>query len=310
MPYPLDFHTLKTSFPIEALLEPLGWRAKSRPSSGLLTGPCPIHGGDNPRAFVVWRRHNRWRCFTRCQQGGDVLDLAAVLWHCSLPEAATRLVHRGPWVQASPLDLPARLETPKPFRPFTTRIPLVPDVSFLAQKGITAQTARSLEAGLYTGQGWLRGCVAVRLFDPAGAPLGYAGRVLAPGGRGQPKWRFPPGLPARTLLYNYHRVAESGARVCILVECPWGVMRLHQLGLPALGLMGLGISEPQHRLLRHFSRVVLMLDGDAAGQQAAQTLAMRLKEAVQVAIHPLPAGMDPDDLPDAELREVAAQLVA
>ena len=36
---------------------------------------CPLHGGDNPTAFVIWPETQTWKCFTRCNQGGDVIDL-------------------------------------------------------------------------------------------------------------------------------------------------------------------------------------------------------------------------------------------
>ena len=41
-------------------------------------GPCPLHGGDNPTAFVIYDDpdHPRWRCFTGCSNPdrGDALD--------------------------------------------------------------------------------------------------------------------------------------------------------------------------------------------------------------------------------------------
>ena len=38
---------------------------------------CPLHGGDNETAFVVYPGRDgrqRWHCFTGCQTGGDALD--------------------------------------------------------------------------------------------------------------------------------------------------------------------------------------------------------------------------------------------
>jgi DNA primase len=40
-------------------------------------GRCPIHGGDNDQAFAVYPP-GRWHCY-RCDEGGDVVDLAAAV---------------------------------------------------------------------------------------------------------------------------------------------------------------------------------------------------------------------------------------
>ncbi len=49
-----------------------------RRSGNQYRGPCPLHGGDNPTAFVIYDdpTHPRWRCFTRCTNPdrGDVVD--------------------------------------------------------------------------------------------------------------------------------------------------------------------------------------------------------------------------------------------
>lgn len=41
-------------------------------------GPCPIHGGKN-ESFQVRPTTGRWRCYSKCQRGGDILDLEAEL---------------------------------------------------------------------------------------------------------------------------------------------------------------------------------------------------------------------------------------
>lgn len=49
-------------------------------------GPCPLHGGDNPSAFVIYENHNRqmWHCFTGCGDGGDAIDFVAHWRHLSV----------------------------------------------------------------------------------------------------------------------------------------------------------------------------------------------------------------------------------
>lgn len=63
---------------IVQLLEDIGRLAEFRVSGRRLIGPCPVHGGDNRRALSIDLQRDLWFCFTRCQSGGDVIDLA---WH-------------------------------------------------------------------------------------------------------------------------------------------------------------------------------------------------------------------------------------
>ena len=45
-------------------------------------GACPLHGGDNPTAFVIYTGRDgrqRWHCHTHCG-GGDAIDFVR-LWH-------------------------------------------------------------------------------------------------------------------------------------------------------------------------------------------------------------------------------------
>lgn len=54
-------------------------------------GPCPVHGGDSPRAFHADLSKNVWHCFSRCQRGGNQLDFVAAKDQIGIREAALRL---------------------------------------------------------------------------------------------------------------------------------------------------------------------------------------------------------------------------
>ena len=142
----------------------------------------------------------------------------------------------------------------------------------------------------------LQGCIGVRLHDADGAPLGYAGRRLQPGDRG--KWVFPPRLPKNQLLYGLHHL--QAAAQLVLVEGPWEVLRLTQLGIPAVALLGTQLSLHQAQLLCPWPHPVVLLDGDAAGHRAARRIARRLGTTPIL----LAGGVDPADLGDHELRSL------
>ena len=148
----------------------------------------------------------------------------------------------------------------------------------------------------------LAGCIAVRLHDTDGRPLGYAGRRLVPEqAKSHGKWVFPPQLPRNSLLYGFHHARTLLYRGLVLVECPWGVMRFAQLRIPAVALLGTHLSITQMEMLALAPRIVLMMDGDNTGRKAAVNNHRKLASSLDVKICDLPDGCDPDDLADYEL---------
>jgi DNA primase len=293
---------LKRRVSIEQVLADKALLGKLRRRAGRLVGACPIHRGDNPNAFVVDLQKNLWRCFTGCDAGGDVVELLRRLDGKTYRQTAEYLARLA---RVLPPSVPPEPETTlKSFRPFPHRLRLQTDDDFLGKKGILPETARRFEAGLYRSQGFLQGCIGVRLHDPTGSPLGYAGRRLDPELAARfGKWKFPPLLPRNQLLFNFHRIrSRLPSATLVLTECPWSVMRLHQIDVPAVALLGIHLSRPQEQLLRSASRVVFMFDGDSAGSKAAAKLKPRIASFAQVAIACVPHGADPDDLSDLELR--------
>jgi len=310
-----DFKYLKNNIPIEYVLEKKGLLPSFKRCRDKFIGPCPIHGGDNTRAFVATISKNLWFCFTKCNAGGDVIELVRRLERLNYRQTAEYLasisyVLPGRYEEKCSA-LSVQVQVQKNFQPFIKPVHLIADALLLKQKAIRPDTARKFEAGAYYGAGFLQGCVAVRLHDHLSNPLGYAGRRIQPNlVKSLGKWKFPKGLPKSKLLYNYHRIRHMLKKGIVLVECPWAVMRLSQIGIPAVALLGTYLSQTQRKLLSNASRVIIMLDGDPAGKKAA----MRIKDILQsytcVSIAALPSGLDPDDLSDHQLTAKIQHLLA
>jgi hypothetical protein len=197
----------------------------------------------------------------------------------------------------------------KAFRPFTKSLTLNPSTTWLAKKGITPLTAKRFEAGAYDAPGFLNGCIGVRLHDLQGHPIGYAGRRLHPTQvQLYGKWKLPPALPKNQLLYNFHRVRANTHKALVIVEGPWAVMRLAQLNIPAVALLGIHLSPTQRDLLRTLQRVILMLDGDCAGRRATTRIRNALEPNTKVHTINLPLDHDPDDLTDDQLSSITKHL--
>ena len=88
----VDFRAVKGAVTIVQVLQHYDWMSRMQPSGDSLTGPCPIHGGDNPTAFRVSLSKNCWNCFSRCGCGGNVLDFVAKKEKVTLLQAAHLLV--------------------------------------------------------------------------------------------------------------------------------------------------------------------------------------------------------------------------
>ena len=86
----VDFKEVRARVTIEETLRFLGVDTLTR-REGKLMGPCPVHGGDNPRAFHVDTNKSLWFCFTGCQRGGNQLDLVAAVRDISVRDAALAL---------------------------------------------------------------------------------------------------------------------------------------------------------------------------------------------------------------------------
>jgi DNA primase len=297
----LNFAYLKRRVSIVTVLNAKGAMTPFKKRGDQLFGPCPVHGGDNPNAFVISLSKNIWHCFTRCNTGGDVIKLVRRLYGKDYRQTAAFLSSLADTAATSQSVCSAHYRE-KSFKPFTARLPLDASTPWLLKKKISPATASRFEAGAYHGKGFLSGCIAVRLHDLLGHPIGYAGRQLnAIVAKHYGKWKFPPGLPKNEILYNFHRIRSAKPKAVVVVECPWAVMRLDQLNVPAVALLGIHLSSLQFDILKKLSRVVLMLDGDYAGRAATIRIRNTLEPYTKVHCIRLPLDFDPDDLTDNAL---------
>jgi DNA primase len=307
IPEHFTFKYLKVRVSITAVLQDKGIITVFRKRADQLVGPCPLHGGDNPNAFVISLSKNIWHCFTQCNTGGDVVKLVQCLDSKTYRQTAAYLASLANTHKAS--SLAHQTHMTKAFRPFTKSLTLNPSTPWLNKKGITSLTAKRFEAGAYDAPGFLNGCIGVRLHDLHGQPIGYAGRRLHPKQiQLYGKWKLPPALPKNRLLYNFHRLSSHTHKGLVIVEGPWAVMRLAQLNIPAVALLGIHLSPTQRDLLQTSQRVILMLDGDGAGRRATTRIQNALKPDTKVHTIQLPLDHDPDDLTNDQLSSITQDL--
>ncbi|MDJ0839679.1 MAG: CHC2 zinc finger domain-containing protein [Acidobacteriota bacterium] len=300
IPQGFDFQHLKSYVSIEMVLAAKGLLPFLRKKGGRIIGPCPLHHGDNPHAFVVTLTKDLWHCFTRCDAGGDVVELVRRLDALTYPQAAAYLATLA-GVSPKPPAPPPKKPAPLPrFNP----VYLYPYIPFLINKGIHHETAARFGIGSLRGPRSYQNSVLVPLHDIKGNPLGYATRFIKGYSSYQTmgKWQFPNGIAKKELLFNFHRCRPHLGDCLVVVECPWGVLRLTQLDIPAVALLGIHLSDFQRALLALVPRVILLMDGDQAGRNATDRIYDVLSPFTDVRRVKLPPDTDPDDHTGIRLR--------
>jgi DNA primase len=144
-----------------------------------------------------------------------------------------------------------------------------------------------------------RGRLMFPIWDPAGHPVGFGGRVLD---KGEPKYLNSPEseiFNKRSLLYGMHwakNAIRKSERVFI-VEGYFDVIRLMLSGIEeAVAPMGTAMTEAQATLVKKYTRTAYLLyDSDTAGLKATfRSGDVLLSNGVSARVVTLPDGEDPD----------------
>lgn len=156
-----------------------------------------------------------------------------------------------------------------------------------------------------TGEGdfdFLRHRLVFPIFDAIGRPIAFGGRKLRD--EDEPKYLNSPETPLfnkSATLYGLHAAKKPiiDAKTAVIVEGYTDVIACHQAGATnAVAALGTALTAEHVRELRRYcEQVVLVMDGDAAGQKAAdRAVEVFLIGDLDVAIAVLPGGQDPDEL--------------
>jgi DNA primase len=147
-----------------------------------------------------------------------------------------------------------------------------------------------------------RGRVLFSIHDAQGRPVGMGGRVLPEIGSTNPgKYVNSPETPLFTkskLLYGLDvaREAIRKEKVALVMEGYTDCIVAQQYGFTnAVAVLGTALGEAHVRILKRFAdRIVLVLDGDEAGQRrAGEVLELFVAQQVDLRIVTLPDDLDP-----------------
>ena len=151
-----------------------------------------------------------------------------------------------------------------------------------------------------------------------GQAVGFGGRVLPGGNEDHGKyWNSPesPVFHKSRLVYGlpYAREAIKRTHTAIIVEGYTDCIALHQAGVDnAVASLGTALTELQVATVKRFARsVVLVFDGDAAGQREAERAVTRfLAQDVDLRVLTLGDGKDPAEFLQEHSAEAFQQAAA
>lgn len=146
-----------------------------------------------------------------------------------------------------------------------------------------------------------KGRIMFPIRNESGDLVAFGGRIL---GDRQPKYINSSDTPLyrkSRVLYGMHRAKDAIAkdRRAVLVEGYLDVIACHTAGVEtAVASLGTSMTEDQARLLKRWGdEVVILYDGDAAGQKATDRAVEVLQgEGLRARVALMPAGEDPDTL--------------
>ncbi|MCA9282797.1 MAG: DNA primase [Phycisphaerales bacterium] len=155
------------------------------------------------------------------------------------------------------------------------------------------------------GGGWydaFRNRLMFPILDQIGRPIAFGGRKLRD--EDEPKYLNSPEsalFHKGSTLYGIHAAGSAirESRVCVITEGYTDVIACHQHGFAqVVATLGTAFTHGHVSQVRRLcDRVVLLFDGDTAGEKAAERACeVFFGEGMDVDVAILPAGSDPDDL--------------
>lgn len=288
-----------------------------------------------------------WHCFGDCQRGGDVVEFVKTMtghdnahvrfWFAE--KFGNRLKAKRPVdrkekgdggetagrqkaadkppavVKAAEVAADSE-DTDKEPKPLRFHLRLEPEVPYLKQRGLLSETIERYGLGLCS-KGVLKGYVAIPIFThrqpPEENPVAYLGRWPgdAQDETARPRYRWPEGFRKSRIVYGLREaLTAAGEKPILVTEGPFAVYHLVQAGFEtAVAIFGSSLSDEQANILADTGRpLVLLFDGDQAGQIGMRLAAAKLICRSYVRVVKLPDGLKPDEIGAKRLAELLSFL--
>ncbi|MEM6820338.1 MAG: hypothetical protein AAF558_00155 [Verrucomicrobiota bacterium] len=333
----IDYKELKRRVPISKLLNLHQVSLDQRGDN--LVGKCPIPCPNQDNCtevdnFSASVSKNCWRCLTD-SSSGNVISLHALMTgrdpenDKAFREAALELHEKFPRDGESapnPVEVtealdekamperdwfsrPSEKEIPdETNQPLSFALQLKSDVPFLLEdKRFSPETIEEFGLG-WCAKGMFAGRIVVPIHNSEGELVGYAGRGVKENDvQKRGKWLFPKGFRKSHELFNQHRLDDDDVKETGVVVTTgfWSAIRLSEIGVPAVSLMGNSLSDLQCQLIsERTGKVWLMMDRCDLSKSNLPLIAARLARHAFVRFLAYPEeslARQPEDLTTSQL---------
>lgn len=314
---------IKNNMDVETILD--HYNIKYRYFGDYIRCACPIHGGDNPTAFVI-NSDFLWACHTSDCGAGDVFTLVEKLEDMPFPQAVKKVAtildidienmeiaerkndyvkeiekwlkyvksKKSANIKHEEYKINAEMISIKNFKGFGEET-----LNHFGAKYIESITLnKKHEEGTFT----LHERVAIPIYEN-GIMIGASLRKIR--AKDNPKWfHIPNTIETGKLLYNIDACRNSS--YIIVCEGIFDVWRWWEAGFPStVCTFGAHLTDEQYRLiLRSGKDVIWSYDNDDAGINATNKAIAMLRYKTNQWKIKLPEGKDPGDCNIDELQEL------
>jgi DNA primase len=278
--------------PIGSILRQYGIEAR-RQENSLVAAKCPLptHTSNQTNTFKVNIKGNYWVCYSEsCRaalgyKGGDGIDFVCFMDGIDrrepkraiqkLAEVFAVTSKNGEKTDTSNGTVSQAQSVPEiRNKPLGFVLETNPEHPEIQKRGISSETAREWGVGFFSGKGSMAGRIIFPLYEPDIGLVGYAGRTVEAVTEENPKWRLGKGL-VKNFLYGLERC--DPAKMLIVAESYWSPLFFGERGHQACAIGGTEMTEEQERSLEPYGTIILAMDGDQAGRNAADKIAGRLR---------------------------------
>jgi len=240
---------------------------------------CPFHGNYRTPAGEVDKYSGTFYCFS-CQHVSNIYEFVMFVAKKTYFESA-RYIKQNEIESDLRHEIVSKLIEKPDYHEFdqsvVTRLALD---SLASDRALAYFNGRSIHVDSMNkfslGYSSSRDMVTVPIHSPDGILVGFVGRSV----EGK-DFKNTPGLPKSKVLFNLHRI-KSSSKVFV-VESSFDVIRLDQVGLPAVATLGANVSNIQVDLLRkYFNNIYVVADNDEAGGNMKDRLLEKIGPRVSV----------------------------
>jgi DNA primase len=240
---------------------------------------CPFHGNYRTPAGEIDKNTGTFYCFS-CHKVADVYEFVMTVSGKTYFEAA-RYIKKNEVESDLRTEIVSKLLDKPDYLPFDQAVvDRLASEAKLSDRAVGYFEGRSINRNsmdrFSLGYSESRDMVTVPVHAPDGLLVGFVGRSI----EGK-DFKNTPGLPKSKVLFNLHRVKSSSK--IFVVESSFDVIRLDQVGMPAVATLGANVSNIQVELLRkYFNNIYVIADNDEAGGNMKDRIIEKIGPRVSV----------------------------